>query len=166
MNTPSRRAQRMDRHHRRNRRTAPLNLVSLMDIFTILVFFLLVNSSEVEILPGTRAVDLPRSTAEQRPRETVMVMVTGEDILVQGRKVARLAEALATEAAVIAPLRAALEEQAARSLLRRDETLPEVTILADRNLPYRLLKKIMMSCTEARYGKVSLAVLQKGQEET
>ena len=48
------RAKRMEKHHKRNKSTAALNLVSLMDIFTILVFFLLVNSSDVETLPSTK----------------------------------------------------------------------------------------------------------------
>src|SRR5512138_1138557 len=91
----SRRARRMERHHRRHGAAAGLNLVSLMDIFTILVFFLLVNSAEVELLPSTRAIELPESIAEQKPRETVVVMVTDTDILVQGERVASLQEALA-----------------------------------------------------------------------
>ncbi|HHH35551.1 MAG TPA: biopolymer transporter ExbD [Gammaproteobacteria bacterium] len=161
----SRRAQRMARHHRRNRSTTTLNLVSLMDIFTILVFFLLVNSSDVEVLPSARTIDLPRSIAEEKPRETVVVMVTDDDILVQGRRVAGVAEALATPGPAIAPLRAALEDQAARSLRRRGNNAPEVTIMGDRKLPYRLLKKVMVSCTLARYGKVSLAVMRKAEDE-
>ncbi len=161
----SRRAQRMARHHRRNRRSAPLNLVSLMDIFTILVFFLLVNSSDVEVLPSAKTIDLPQSIAEEKPRETVVVMVTDDDILVQGRRVSGVAEALAAPGPAIAPLQAALEDQAARTLRRHSGNAPEVTIMGDREIPYRLLKKVMVSCTLARYGKVSLAVMQKAGDE-
>ncbi len=160
----SRRAQRMDRHHRRNRRVPALNLVSLMDIFTILVFFLLVNASDVEVLPSARTIELPRSIAEEKPRETVVVMITDEDILVQGRRVTGVAEALATDGQGIAALQKALEDQAARTVLRRPGARPEVTIMGNRTIPYRLLKKVMVSCTQARYGKVSLAVMQKGGE--
>ncbi|HHH35959.1 MAG TPA: biopolymer transporter ExbD [Gammaproteobacteria bacterium] len=162
----SRRARRMQQHHSRNRRVAPLNLVSLMDIFTILVFFLLVNSSDVEVLPSTRTISLPESVAEEKARETVVVMVTGSDILVQGHKVTSVEEALADYSPALEPLQTALEQQAAR-LLRKTGgggAGPEVTIMGDREISYRLLKKVMLSCTLAKYGKVSLAVMQKPTE--
>jgi len=165
----SRRAVRMERHHKRNRRHVPLNLVSLMDIFTILVFFLLVNSSDVEVLPSTKAIKLPESVAEMKPRETVIVMVTDQAILVQGHQVISVKEAMASGQAVLKPLQAALEQQAARILRRqqgRAPVAPEVTIMGDRKIAYRLLKKVMVSCTLAHYGKVSLAVMQKAAQST
>ena len=65
--------------------TVTLNLVSLMDIFTILVFFLLVNSAQVEVLPNAKDLQLPESIAEQKARENVVIMVTADQILVQGQ---------------------------------------------------------------------------------
>ncbi|MBA1146442.1 biopolymer transporter ExbD [Ectothiorhodospiraceae bacterium WFHF3C12] len=164
----SRRAKRMERHHQRNRRRVGLNLVSLMDIFTILVFFLLVNSSDVQEMPSHKAIKLPESVAEQKPRETVTVMVTADDILVQGRRVAGTAEALAAEALVIEPLKAALEDQAERRLIKSDDpnaSRGEVTVMGDKSIPYRVLKRVMATVTEAGYGKVSLAVMQKGEQK-
>ena len=161
------RAARMERHHKRHKRGVALNLVSLMDIFTILVFFLLVNSSEVEVLPNTRDVRLPESTAETPPRENVVVLVTDDEVLVQGRVVARIADVMANDAIVIPELKEALELQTERALsaqMRDDATQREVTIMGDRDLPYRLLKKIMATCTEADYGRLSLAVMQKAAE--
>ncbi len=154
----SRRAQRMERTYRRHKGSTQLNLVSLMDIFTILVFFLLVNASEIEVLPSTKSIKLPESIAEQRPRETVTVMVTGEAILVMGRKVADVDAVLASDAAHVPALQERLELLARN---RRPGDRPEVNIMADRKTPYRLLRKIMLSCTRAQYGQVSLAVLQK-----
>jgi len=158
------RASRMERHHKRHKRSGALNLVSLMDIFTILVFFLLVNSSEVEVLPNARDVQLPESIAEARARETVVVLVTEEEVLVQGRPVARIASIMAAEAMVIPELKAALEAQTDRVLqqeVKEDIASREVTIMGDKELPYKLLKKIMATCTEADYGRLSFAVLQK-----
>lgn len=158
------RAARMERHHQRHKRGSALNLVSLMDIFTILVFFLLVNSSEVEVLPNARDVKLPESTAETRARENVVVLVTSEQVLVQGQPVARVADVLASDVVVIPGLKAALEAQTERTLrqeAREDVASREVTIMADKELPYSLLKKIMATCTDADYGRLSLAVLQK-----
>ena len=164
----SRRAQRMERHHRRAGKGSAINLVSLMDIFTILVFFLLVNSSDGEVLPTLKAVELPESIAEERPRETVVVMVTARDILVQGQVVASVAALLEDQDATSAPLQLALRDQRDR-LLREDAVNDparrEATIMGDREIPYRLLKKVMASCTAAGYGRISLAVLQKPLQE-
>lgn len=165
----SRRAKRMERHHRRSRRGAGFNLISLMDIFTILVFFLLVNSSDVQEAPSSKAVQLPESIAEQKPRETVIVMVTDDDLLVQGARVASLAEIMRGNVRVIAPLKAALEAQARRVVIKQDDSdgaTREVTIMGDREIPFRVLKKVMTTCTQAGYERISLAVLQKsGIEE-
>ena len=158
------RAARMQRHHKRHKRRASLNLVSLMDIFTILVFFLLVNSSDVEVLPNTRDVALPESIAESRARETVVVLVTDEAVLVQGQPVVGVEEVAAREDIVVPELKAALQEQTRRTLRREaldDAANREVTIMGDKAIPYSLLKKIMATCTDADYGRVSLAVLQK-----
>jgi biopolymer transport protein TolR len=158
----SRRAIRMDRHHRRNRQHATLSLVSLMDIFTILVFFLLVSSTEVEILPNPRDLQLPESVAEERARESVVILVTEEQILVQGAAVATVASVMKGDGIVIPELKAALEAQAGRSLVKAEPaTDREVTIMGDRELPYRLLKRVMASATAADYGRISLAVNQK-----
>ena len=90
----SARAKRMEKHHKRNKGAGTLNLVSLMDIFTILVFFLLVNSSDVETLPNAKDLQLPESNAEQKARENVIIVITDEAILVQGRQVAAMADVI------------------------------------------------------------------------
>jgi biopolymer transport protein TolR len=154
----SRRAKRMERHHKRHRGAPAFNVVSLMDIFTILVFFLLVNSGEGEVLPSTSKVELPESIAEQKPRQNVVVMVTEQDILVQGKRVA-----------IVSSLDTDLELQKERRLLQTNAEktpAPEVTIMGNKEIPYQLLKKVMASCTEAGYGKISLAVLQKAAQES
>lgn len=150
-------------HHRR-RKGSPLNLVSLMDIFTILVFFLLVHSSEVQDLPRPKSVQIPESTAEQPPAETVVVTVGEDDIRVQGDVVADTASVLADGGEHIPALAAALQGYSARRVLDDGASPPEVTILGDRDLSYRLLRKVMVTCTRADYGRVSLVVLQKAPD--
>ncbi|MEM6818442.1 MAG: biopolymer transporter ExbD [Pseudomonadota bacterium] len=164
----SARAMRMDRRHQRTAKSTALNLVSLMDIFTILVFFLLVNSSDVESLPNAKDLQLPESIAEQKARETVVVVVTASDILVQGERVAGVAEVLSAEGNVIPGLKQALVAQNDRILreaARQDIAQREVTIMGDKTTSYRLIKKIMATCTDADFGKISLAVLQKSPEQ-
>ncbi len=164
----SARAKRMDKHHLRNAKTVGLNLVSLMDIFTILVFFLLVNSSDVETLPKSENLQLPESIAEQKAKETVVILIGEVDILVQGKVVAKVADVLVQKGNDIPALREALKSQNDRVLRREaqdDIAGREVTIMGDREIPYRVLKKVMATCTGADYGQISLAVLQKSSEK-
>jgi biopolymer transport protein ExbD len=163
----SARAKRMAKHHKRNRGGA-LNLVSLMDIFTILVFFLLVNSSDVETLPNSKDLQLPESIAEEKAKESVVILIGEEQIMVQGKPVARVADVMQTQGNDIPALREALKSQNDRVLRRAaqdDIAGREVTIMGDKDIPYRLLKKVMATCTASDYGQISLAVLQKSSEK-
>jgi hypothetical protein len=65
-----------------------------MDVFTILVFFLLFNSSGSEVLDNPRQIKLPDSVVEAKPRETVVIMVSPEVVLVQGEAVINTSELL------------------------------------------------------------------------
>ena len=162
------RAKRMEKHHKRNTRGGALNLVSLMDIFTILVFFLLVNSSDVETLPNAKELQLPESIAEEKAKETVVIMIGETDLIVQGTPVAKIADIMAIKGNDIPELREALLSQNDRVLRREaqeDIASREVTIMGDKDIPYRLLKKVMATCTQSDYGQISLAVLQKSSDE-
>ena len=163
----SKRAQRMQRQHARHKDSG-LNLISLMDIFTILVFFLLVNSSDGEVLPTHKAVNLPESIAEEKAKETVVIIIGDEDIIVQGTPVAKVSAVMARSGNDIPELRQALLSQNDRVLRREaqdDIAGREVTIMGDKDIPYRLLKKVMATCTESEYGQISLAVLQKSSDK-
>jgi biopolymer transport protein ExbD len=156
------------RHDRAKKNTGVLNLVSLMDIFTILVFFLPVNSSDVEVLPNAKDVQLPESIAEEKAKESVVILIGDEDILVQGAVVARVADVMQLKGNEIPALKQALLSQNNRSLRRDaqdDIANREVTIMGDKDIPYRLLKKVMATCSASDYGRISLAVLQKSSDQ-
>jgi biopolymer transport protein ExbD len=158
----------METHHKRHRSSATLNLVSLMDIFTILVFFLLVNSSDVEVLPNEKDIQLPESIAEEKAKETVVIIIGDEDIIVQGTPVVKVSDVMATAGNDIPALRQALLSQNDRVLRREaqdDIAGREVTIMGDKDISYRLLKKVMATCTASNYGQISLAVLQKSSDK-
>ena len=157
---------RQKRAERRNRNQTmvDMNLVSLIDVFTILIFFLLSNSVGVDSLPSPKAVRLPESVAEQSPRETIVVIVSGTEILVDGRKVASVADVLAMPGDLIAPLKAELELlQASRKVVRKEnEALSKrLTIMGDKEIPYRLLRKIMVTSARANFSDVSFAIRQR-----
>ncbi len=164
----SARAKRMEKHHKRHKSSGALNLVSLMDIFTILVFFLLVNSSDVETLPNAKDLQLPESIAEEKAKETVVILIGEQDLIVQGAPVAKIADVMNIKGNDIPALREALKSQNDRVLRREaqdDIAGREVTIMGDKETPYRLLKKVMATCTASDYGQISLAVLQKSSEK-
>jgi len=141
-----------------------LNLVSLMDIFTILVFFLLVNSSSQQ-LPSGKEMKLPASVATKVPQETLVVAITKDTILVAGRKVAQVNAVLASPGPIISPLVTELQYQTSVSAFDKGEKdRPHaVTILGDETMPYELLHKILTSCRQANYTHIAFATLQKAK---
>ncbi|MDX2457010.1 MAG: biopolymer transporter ExbD [Gammaproteobacteria bacterium] len=163
----SRRAQRMEKHHKRAGRNTGINLVSLMDIFTILVFFLLVNSTDGEVLPSHKSVELPESVSEEIPRQTLVIMLTESDILIHGKIITSI-EAILDDDNASALLMSALRDTQTDIRPVTGNTSPvrrEATIMGDKQVPYKILKKVMASCTEAGFARISLAVLQKTPEE-
>ena len=141
-----------------------LNLVSLMDIFTILVFFLMVNSSEVEVLQTSSKIELPDSTSEKRPENNLVISVSQEDLIVQGRPVAKIQELLGAQEPTIPGLNDELQY-----LAERRGEVPEggfeITVMGDKELPYWLLKKILLTCQNTDFAQVSLAVNRVGGAE-
>lgn len=158
------RAKRMAKHHHRLNQVPKLNLVSLMDIFTILVFFLLVNSGDVEVLQTDKSITLPASVSDQLPENNLVVLVSMTDVVVGGRSVGSVASLVAESGNNFAPLAQELTYQAQKSgpLTAEDQLKGRpVTIMADQKVPYQILKKIMATCAAAEYRDISLAVTQK-----
>jgi len=147
----------------RNTSSVDLNLVSLIDIFTILIFFLLINTGVADVLPSSKAIKLPESTAEKAPRETVVVMVSQDEIIVDGRKVASVGEVINAESDLIPGLKAELDLLASRQSIRAGSEAQKkaITIMGDREIPYRLLRKVMVTSARADFTDVSFAVQQK-----
>ena len=163
----SRRIRRMTR----NKSAVPnLQLTSLMDVFTTLVFFLVLNSgTAVETLKQPKQIKLPQSVVEQKPRDTVVVVVSKDEVLVQGLPVARVVDIQATANVPIEPISvrlAELRESVIGLSTKAVAESQEVTVLADKSVPFRVLKKVMATCTAQGYTRVSLAVLQKSAEAT
>ena len=149
----------------RNHSDLDMNLVALIDIFTILIFFLLSSAAGVEILNTSKAIKLPPSIADKMPKETLVITVSAEDIIVDGRRVATVAEALAAEGDMIAGLKAELDLHASRQVIRAENEAQSksVTIMGDKEIPYRLLRKVMVTAARANYSDLSFAVVPKGK---
>jgi biopolymer transport protein ExbD len=162
----SRRIARMTR----NKRAVPkLNLTPLMDVFTVLVFFLMFNSGSVETLQQPKQITLPESVVEEKPRETVVIFVSKDEVLVQGVLVARVADIQASQNILIEPIGVRLAELSESVIGLSTQAVAEsqeVTVLADKSIPFSVLKKIMATCTGQGYTRVSLAVVQKSPQST
>jgi biopolymer transport protein TolR len=158
------RVRRKGQHHLHHRTDAELNLIPLIDILSVMVAFLLVYSTNVEIIQNSKGVEVPQSTSDAPPKVSVVVMITKDDLFVQGERVATMAEINDPNTQTIEQLRGVLD----RPMLVSEAALPdagiatrEITVLADKSLPYAVVRKVMATCTAASYGKISLAVLER-----
>ena len=145
-----------------------LNLVSLMDIFTILVFFLMVNSGDVEVLQPDEKIVLPKSFAEIKPDSTPVVKINNEFVLLREEPVLRVDE-IDSEQELIKALHERLlvlhkeivSEKASYSSPIEEEQKPkteQITVMGDAGVPYDILKKVLYTCAQADFRDVSLAV--------
>lgn len=151
-------------HHLHQREDVYLNLIPLIDILSVMVAFLLVYSVDVEVVQNSKGVEIPQSTTDVLPNHSVVVMITRDQVFVQGELVADIADIADPRAEVIEPLLAVLlrpmvgvEAEAQEATLASRE----ITVVADKSLPYDVVKKVMTTCTEAAYGRISLAVIER-----
>jgi biopolymer transport protein ExbD len=139
-----------------------INLIPMMDVLTVLVFFLLFHSFN-STLPDAQ-IALPDSVVETRPRETVAIVVSPEVVMVQGEAVISTSKLLDDSIGIVYEVRERLQ-QIERNIIetssKTDAESKEITLLADKSIPFKVLKKIMSTCTASGYGKLSLAVIQK-----
>jgi|TARA_R100000655_G_scaffold3861_2_gene12756 biopolymer transport protein TolR len=162
----SARARRMARHHGRHKMVATLNLTSLMDIFTILLIFLLVNNNNAAKLPEDQDIQLPESTAQELPNDVLIIQVSATNVIIDGRKIADTQAVKVQEERTVDALVEELKFRASRALAVNPEDEREVMIQADRDVPYAVIKKLMRSCMETPYTKVAFAVLKVAEEES
>ncbi len=159
----SRRLKRMERNN--NYHFVRLNLIPMLDVLSVLVFFLLFHSFNGD-MPEQRLA-LPQSVVETKPRGTVAISVTPEAVLIQGEPVVKTPllydDRIGTVPEVtgrLAQIQRSMENEAGAKGPAANQTR-EITLLADKNIPFNVLKKVMTSCTASGYGKISLAVIQK-----
>lgn len=153
----SRRMKRMERNNRKGEGLG-LNLIPMMDVLTVLVLFLLFHSFNGE-MPEQR-IELPDSVVETRPRETLAIVVNPEAVMIHGAPVVRTSELYEDRIGMVVQIKERLEELEREVGITAPES-KEITLLADKTIPFKVLKKIMSTCTASGYGRISLAVVQK-----
>jgi biopolymer transport protein TolR len=160
---------RIRRHRERRHGASHFALIPFIDMMTILVVFLLAHTADVDILPNTKNIAIPQSISDRKPSAAVVVMITRDSVLVDGKVVGSVADVAANQGQIFAPLKAALIAQNATMLnseQQHDISKREVTIMGDKATPYSVLKKIMLTCSDAEYGKVSFAVVERERAAT
>jgi biopolymer transport protein TolR len=160
---------RIKRHRQRRHGANHFALIPFIDMMTILVVFLLAHTADVDILPNTKNISIPQSISDRKPSAAVVVMITKDSLYVDGVLVGTLQQVVANQGPFFAPLKAALMAQNDRSIRSAQQTdiaQREVTIMGDKSTPYSVLKKIMLTCSEAEYGKVSFAVVERERAAT
>ena len=158
---------RLKRMERNRKKTASLMLTSLMDVFTILVFFLLANTSSSEVLTAPKQIKLPDSIVDTKPNETVVIIVGPTTILVQGEPVVSTQEVIKAGNGPIPAIAERLARIQHNIIGINTKTAADskaITLLADKKIPFSVLKKIMSTCTRSGYGRISLAVIQKASQ--
>ncbi len=153
---------RIKRHRKRGHGASHFALIPFIDMMTILVVFLLAHTADVDILPNSKSIAIPQSISDRKPNPTVVVMITKDSLFVAGEKVSTLSDLVDNQDAAFSPLKTALLAQNQRSLAQQtDPAKREVTIMGDKDTPYSVLKKIMVTCSSADFGKVSFAVVER-----
>jgi len=156
------RARRSAHHGLRRATEVELNLIPLIDIMSVMVAFLLVYSANVEVIQNSQGVQVPQSIAQEQPKPSVVVMITKEHLFVQGELIMTIAEIRDAKTPLIERLSVVLSRpMLAGDGVPEDPTLREITVLADKSLPYEVVKRVMTTCTREGYGRISLAVLEK-----
>jgi biopolymer transport protein TolR len=155
---------RIRRHRKRRHGASHFALIPFIDMMTILVVFLLAHTADTDILPNSKNISIPQSNSEHKPRAAVVVMITRDMLFVDGQPVGAIAALTAGPGPIIEPLKQALLAQndtIIGTAQKTDISKREVTIMGDKGTPYSVLKKIMFTCSDADYGKVSLAVVER-----
>jgi len=140
-------------------------LTSLMDIFIVIVIYLLMNQAlGVDVVAPPKSIKLPDSLVDTTPRQTVTMTVSSQDVVVQGERIATIAEVLASRDDYIEAIGLRMREIRESYIGINEESAAnsiEVTIMADKSVPFKVLRKLMSTSGGAGYSKISLAVNNK-----
>ena len=160
---------KQSRIRRRKSVITSINLTALIDLFTVLVLFLLFHlAGGADVLPPSDKLKLPSSISETPPEATVVVMITSEDISVEGFKIGKIQEILDQEDMLIPKLKEELDKHANKAkaigeAMGTELFAGKITIIGDQGTPFRLLEKVMFTCSLAEFSDIDLAVIQKEQ---
>jgi biopolymer transport protein TolR len=142
-------------------------MTSLVDVLTVLVFFLLKNfSSEGDIVTQTKNLELPMSSSKAKPEQMLNIAISAKHILVEGTPVALVTEEQERDGNDIPGLARFLEDKRKQTeeIAEYDKNVAfsgKLVIQGDKSIPYWLLQKVLATCGDNGYSSFSLAVMKK-----
>lgn len=146
---------------------ADLLITPLVDMFVIIVLFLIANFSATgEVLNMTKDIQLPEAVNVKEVEMVPVVMVSNEQVIVSGTVIGRV-EDLSREDYLNIP---ALEEKL-REMKKQYEDLHamandqegfkgDVNIQAHKDVQFKIIKRVMFSCATAGYANINFATMQ------
>ena len=159
---------------RRSPSSYKIQITSMVDMFVILLVFLLktYSTSPVSVTPK-KGMQLPDSSSLTEPVDVVKLMVSQDGVFVEDKKIMALEKGRvpasvldANDPSFLRSLFEALDERAklAKSISAQNDSFEfdgKVLMQADRELPYEILQKVMYTSMMAGYADVKLAVVGK-----
>jgi biopolymer transport protein TolR len=142
-------------------------MTSLVDVLTVLVFFLLKNfSTEGDIMTPAKNLELPESSAKAKPEISLVIAISQKHIMVEGTPVALVSEEQERAGTEIPGLSKVLEERRKKTeaISEFDKNVNfdgKLSIQGDRKIPYWLLQKVLATCGENGYSSFALAVSKR-----
>ncbi len=176
IHVPGFRDRRNKRAHASKREVvAVLQLTAMVDMFTVLVVFLLQNyASTNQILPISNQVDLPQATSTAQLVPSLVVIFSKDAVLFNGQKMATFSEVQRDKDWMIEKLRDRVNQEieilkketkndvvvTKREGVSRIFPYEKLTLQADEDIDFLSIKKIMYTLTEAGVREINFAVIQ------
>ncbi|HMV67875.1 MAG TPA: biopolymer transporter ExbD [Myxococcota bacterium] len=148
---------------------AGLNLTAMVDMFTVIVIFLLQSfSANGEIMFIQKEVTMPTAEhVEELTERGVVITLYDDNILLEGKEVAKGADLDPSEQTIpsmverLNGIREREEKIAAATGKKRDPNEPfdgSIIVQADENVDFMLVRKVIASMNDAGWAKVKFAV--------
>jgi biopolymer transport protein ExbD len=161
-------------HHGKKSTFADLLITPLVDMFVIIVLFLIANFSATgEVMMMTKDIQLPEAINVKEAEMNPVVMVSNENVSISGTIVGRVEDLVKDEYLNIPALEEKLrdmkkqfEDLHAMAGSGADNTFKgDVNIQANKEVEFKIIKRVMFSCATAGYTNINFAVLTKGGNE-
>ena len=145
---------------------ADLLLTPLIDMFVILVVFLIMNfSASGELLNVSKDIELPKAKTVKEMERAPIIQISADTIAVEGYRVGDADEILRSADLTIKPLTDKLRE-----VRRIDEMMHpgqpfkgQIILNCDRAIDFKLIRKVMVAAADAGYINFNYAVLKTNQ---
>ncbi len=144
-----------------------INLTALLDVLTNLLFFLMFGYAAQQVsMEAVGGVRLPSSTAEIAPKKSLKIIVGQTELKIENEVVAPIKDgriALPGDVADkrIEPLYVGLVRLREDKVVTSADTPDALYVLCDKEAPYSLLRRVLMTAAEAGFAKFRMAVLMK-----